>query len=84
MGTDILAQIRAAGITLSADGGNLVATPRAVITDDIRTLIREHKLALMAALAHPAADIIQANSTGSRTSPSLPKSAGSPTKPRLS
>jgi hypothetical protein len=40
MGTDILTEIRAAGITLSVDGGNLVATPKAAITDDIRTLIR--------------------------------------------
>ena len=36
------------------------------------------------ALACPAADLIQAQLDYQQTSPSMPKSAGSPTKPRLS
>lgn len=44
----ILDQIRAAGITLSVDGGNLVARPRAAITDELRVLIRANKIGLMA------------------------------------
>jgi hypothetical protein len=53
MGTDILAEIRAAGITLSVDGGSLIATPKAAITDELRSLIRTHKADIMAALRRP-------------------------------
>jgi hypothetical protein len=53
MGTDILAELRAAGIALSVDGGNLVATPKAALTDELRSLIRDHKAELVAELAAP-------------------------------
>ncbi|MGH8590840.1 MAG: hypothetical protein ACREXX_16390, partial [Gammaproteobacteria bacterium] len=51
MAPDIMTAIRAAGITLSVDGGNLIAGPKAALTDELRSLIRAHKPALLAALA---------------------------------
>jgi protein-disulfide isomerase-like protein with CxxC motif len=55
MGTDLVTKLRAAGITLSLDGGNLVATPKAAITDELRSLIRAHKADILAALAQEQA-----------------------------
>jgi hypothetical protein len=52
MGADVMTEIRAAGITLSVDGADLVATPKAAITDGLRSLIRAHKPAILAALRH--------------------------------
>jgi TubC N-terminal docking domain len=50
----ILDQIRGAGITLSADGGSLIATPKTALTDELRSLIRANKADLLAELAAPA------------------------------
>jgi hypothetical protein len=53
MGLDVLTKLQAEGITLSTDGGNLVATPKAALTDELRSLIRANKSQILAALAHP-------------------------------
>jgi hypothetical protein len=53
MHTDILTAIRAAGITLAVDGGNLIVTPKTAITDDIRTRSASNKPQILAALAGP-------------------------------
>jgi hypothetical protein len=53
MRTDALATIRAAGITLSVEDGNLIARPKAAVTDEARRLIRENKTELMRALRSP-------------------------------
>jgi hypothetical protein len=49
MGLDVLTKLQAEGITLSADGGNLVATPKAVLTDGLRSLIRANKFQILKA-----------------------------------
>ena len=54
MRTGVLTAIRAMGITLSVDGGNLLAKPKAAITEEARSLIREHKAELLEALSKPA------------------------------
>ena len=47
MRADIVSKIRAMGVTLSVDGGNLIVRPKAAITDDLRSMIREHKPAIL-------------------------------------
>jgi len=47
MRADIVSEIRAMGVTLSVDGGNLIVRPKAAITDDLRSMIREHKPAIL-------------------------------------
>lgn len=44
---DILTILRGNGLTLTADGGNLLAGPKAALTDETRALIRAHKAALV-------------------------------------
>ena len=44
---DILTILRGKGLTLTADGGNLLASPKAALTDETRALIRAHKAALV-------------------------------------
>lgn len=50
---DIFGRLAAAGIHLARDGDKLIATPRESMDDDLRALIRDHKLELMAALNAP-------------------------------
>jgi hypothetical protein len=81
----LLKRAKDAGVTLWTDGGAIhYRGPR----DALAWLVPElkaHKPAILAAIACPAADLIQKpNSTTIRTSPYKPKSAGSPTMPRLS
>jgi hypothetical protein len=54
---EILERIAAAGITLSADGGNIIARPIAAVTPEAVTLIRAHKSELLRMLIDPAAEI---------------------------
>ncbi|MFO1228310.1 hypothetical protein [Roseateles sp.] len=48
---DLLEHLRAVGLTITADGGRLTVTPRDLLTEDLRSTIRENKAALLAALA---------------------------------
>src|SRR5258708_34353892 len=50
---DVLARLSALGVTLSTDGGSLVASPRSALTDEARELIRQHKAELRTALESP-------------------------------
>lgn len=47
---DILGQLTGAGLSVTASGATLIVTPREVLTDDLRELIRENKNALLATL----------------------------------
>jgi len=46
----ILARLKAAGLHLRAEGGNLAASPKSALTDDLRALMRAHKAELLQAL----------------------------------
>ena len=46
----ILEALKVKGVRLTRDGGDLIATPRAALTDELRALIREHKPELLQAL----------------------------------
>ncbi|HPL29932.1 MAG TPA: hypothetical protein PLG21_17930 [Anaerolineae bacterium] len=50
----LLADLRARGVSVRADGADLVATPRASLTDADRVALREHKAQLLAHLWIPA------------------------------
>lgn len=53
---DILARIRAAGLTVSpdvADPGKVYVAPRERLTDELREMIRAHKRELLAVLREP-------------------------------
>lgn len=47
---DLLEHLRAIGLTIAADGDRLTVTPRDLLTEDLRSTIRENKAALLAAL----------------------------------
>lgn len=47
MAADILAELRADGLTLTADHGRLIVEPVGSITDQHRALIRAHKAELL-------------------------------------
>ena len=49
--SDLLEHLRAVGLTITADGDRLAVTPRDLLTDALRSTIRENKAALLAALA---------------------------------
>ena len=49
--SELIGRLALAGVKLSADGANLVAEPRAALTDELRALIRAHKAAILEALA---------------------------------
>jgi len=44
---EIIKQLEGAGIHLSVDGVNILATPKAAITDEARYLIRQHKAEIL-------------------------------------
>lgn len=46
----VLETLKAKGVQLSRDGGDLIATPKAALTDELRSLIREHKAELLEAV----------------------------------
>ena len=46
----ILDTLKAKGVRLTRDGGDLIATPRAALTDELRALIRQHKAELLEVL----------------------------------
>lgn len=50
---DLLARLSALGVRLSREGDGIRVAPRSALTDEARTLIREHKAELLAALAEP-------------------------------
>jgi hypothetical protein len=51
MASDLVARLALAGVKLSAEGANLVAEPRAALTDELRALIQANKRAILEALA---------------------------------
>jgi hypothetical protein len=48
---DLMARLTLAGVKLTADGENLLAEPRAALTDELRALIRAHKAEILDSLA---------------------------------
>ena len=46
----ILSTLKSKGVNLKRDGDDLIATPKAALTDELRTLIRQHKPELLRAL----------------------------------
>ena len=51
----ILDTLKAKGVRLTRDGGDLIATPKAALTDELRTLIRKHKAELLEVIGKDAA-----------------------------
>ncbi len=51
MSAPLLARLRAAGLTVSRNGGQLIVTPRERLTEDLRASIRQQKAELLAALS---------------------------------
>jgi tubulysin polyketide synthase-like protein len=47
----ILDTLKAHGVRLTRDGGDLIATPKAALTDELRAMIRANKPELLEALA---------------------------------
>lgn len=47
---DLIARLSALGLRLAREGDGIRVAPRAALTDEARTLIREHKAELLAAL----------------------------------
>lgn len=47
----VMERLSSCGIQLRRDGADLIATPREALTDELRGLIRDHKRALLDALA---------------------------------
>jgi hypothetical protein len=47
---DVLGHLRALGLTLAAEGSNIIVRPRQALTDEARQLIKAHKAELLAAL----------------------------------
>jgi len=45
---NVIARLVEMGLTITRQSNNLLATPRARLTDEARALIREHKAALLA------------------------------------
>jgi hypothetical protein len=71
---DVLARIRAAGLTVAPDGadpGKVYVAPRERLTDELREMIRANKAALLAALSGPAST----PDTPSTKAPPLPPKA---------
>ena len=50
---ELLERITAAGVSLAARNGNIVARPRAEVTPDVLELIKAHKQELLAAIESP-------------------------------
>jgi len=48
--TDVLATVERQGIRLKAAGGQLLASPKDAVSDDLRGLLRSHKAALIVRL----------------------------------
>ncbi len=67
-GADLLTKLRHAGLAMRADGDALVVRPRELLTDELRTQIREHKPAILAALQDAANDV-QARYPGAQVEP---------------
>ncbi len=56
---DVLHLIRESGLILTAHGDRLIVTPSDRLTDDLRTLIRDNKPCLLAALESESAELIR-------------------------
>jgi len=50
----LLDTLRSAGLTVRADGERLAVSPRELLTDELRRLVREHKREILEALAAQA------------------------------
>lgn len=59
----ILAQLNAAGVNVTRRGDNLLAEPKAAVTDSLLTLMRAHKGELLAALSDQAPNVPHAAPT---------------------
>ncbi len=53
---DLLAELAGAGVTVRLDGERLIASPREMLTDDLRASLKAHKAALIVELQGGAAD----------------------------
>jgi TubC N-terminal docking domain len=51
LGSALIGRLAVAGVKLSADGPDLLAEPRAALTDELRALIRANKSVILGALA---------------------------------
>ena len=60
---DILQHLAAAGVKLTRNGGNLIATPKAAVTPDVLYLIRQHKPELLEALSGEPPNMLAAAPT---------------------
>lgn len=56
----LLPHLRELGLKLRAQDGQLLVEPKAVLTDDLRAFIREHKTVLMEELAHESTPVQEA------------------------
>ena len=59
----ILAHLKAAGVRVSRRGDNLLAEPRAAVTEPLLILMRAHKCELLAALSDQSASLPTAPAT---------------------
>lgn len=59
----ILEHLAAAGVKLTRNGGNLIATPKAAVTPDVLHLIRQHKPELLEALSGEPPNVLAAAPT---------------------
>jgi len=59
----LLAELRASGLTLTADGSRLRVAPADKLTDDLRAGIREHRAGLLALLAAESAPAVESYSS---------------------
>ncbi len=58
---EVLERITAAGIRLTANGGNIIASPRAAVTPEVVELIRAHKPELLAVIYQKQSPLMQAD-----------------------
>ncbi|MHB1322330.1 MAG: TubC N-terminal docking domain-related protein [Acidithiobacillus ferrivorans] len=57
--SSILAELKAAGFALTAEGSRLRVAPADMLTDELRQRIREHRTALMSILAAESAPAVR-------------------------
>jgi hypothetical protein len=75
---DILQHLAAAGVRLTRNGGNLIATPKAAVTPDVLHLIRQHKPELLEALSGEPLNVPAAAHTLAPADPARPGDAVAP------
>ena len=65
--SSLLAELRAAGFTLAADGSRLRVAPADSLTDELRAGIREHRAGIVALLAAEAAPAVRSTTDLTQT-----------------